>query len=64
MIMKVSHEKMQQYVDRINSQFPVAALFDGYRIRMFKHKNLVVGGSQDWIYYHNIDKKGVSFCTL
>ena len=52
---KVPHKQMQQYVDQINKQFPVDALWDGYKIRMFKRSNLVIGGSQDWTYYHNID---------
>jgi hypothetical protein len=46
---------MQKIVDSINGQFPVDALWNGYKIRMFKRKNLVVGGSQDWMYFHNID---------
>lgn len=48
-------EEMQRYVDQINGSFPVNALWDGYMIRKFKKNNLVIGGSQDWIYYHNID---------
>ncbi|MEM7102724.1 MAG: hypothetical protein AAF502_06265 [Bacteroidota bacterium] len=51
----IPHAEMQQYVDKINSKFSVHALWDGYYIRMFKRRNLVIGGSQDWIYYHNID---------
>jgi hypothetical protein len=46
---------MQRYVDRINRQLPAHALWDGYQIRIFKRKNLVISGSQDWIYFHNID---------
>jgi hypothetical protein len=62
----VSHSKMQQYVDQINSKLLVHALWNGYKIRMFKRKNLVIGGSQDWIYYHNIDVifKKVTFFNL
>lgn len=51
----VPRADMQRYVDRINEQLPVHALWDGYYIRMFKRKNLVIGGSQDWIYFHNVD---------
>ncbi len=50
-----THKEMQIYTDKLNSQFSVHALWNGYNIRMFKHKNLVIGGSQDWIYYHDID---------
>lgn len=59
-------EEMQQYVDQINGSFPVNALWDGYMIRKFKKNNLVIGGSQDWIYYHNIDVmfKKVTFFNL
>lgn len=51
----IPRPEMQRYVDQINRKLPVHALWNGYRIRMFKRKNLVIGGSQDWIYYHNID---------
>lgn len=62
----ISHTQMQTFVDKINAQFPAHALWDGYYIRIFKRKNLVIGGSQDWIYYHNIDVifKKVSFFNL
>ena len=57
---------MQQYVDQVNEQLPVHALWNGYKIRVFKRKNLVISGSQDWIYYHNIDLifKKVTFFNL
>ncbi len=52
---KISHDQMQKYVDHVNSKFLVSALWNGYKIRMFKRSNLVIGGSQDWVYFHNID---------
>lgn len=52
---RISQSQMQEFVDRINAQLPVHALWDGYKIRIFKRKNLVISGSQDWIYHHNID---------
>ncbi|MEZ4688480.1 MAG: hypothetical protein R3B47_21185 [Bacteroidia bacterium] len=57
---------MQQFVDKINAQLPVHAFWDGYYIRMFKRNNLMIGGSQDWIYYHNVDLifKKVTFFNL
>jgi hypothetical protein len=51
----IPHEQMQRYVDQINQEFQVGALWNGYGIRMLKKNNLVIGGSQDWIYFHNID---------
>ncbi|MBR9920486.1 MAG: hypothetical protein GYB31_06575 [Bacteroidetes bacterium] len=62
----ISHRDMQQFVDKINEQLPVHAMWDGYQIRKFKRKNLVIGGSQDWIYYHNVDLifKQVTFFNL
>ena len=62
----ISREDMQRYVDNINAKFSVHALWNGYKIRIFKRKNLVIGGSQDWIYYHNIDVifKKVTFFNL
>lgn len=64
--MKISHEQMQTYVDRINERLPVHTMWDGYYIRKFKRKNLVIGGSQGWIYYHNVDLifKQVTFYNL
>ncbi|MCB9233355.1 MAG: hypothetical protein H6581_16985 [Bacteroidia bacterium] len=46
---------MQKIVDRINASFSVHALWNGYRIRMFRRKNLVISGSQNWTYYRNLD---------
>jgi hypothetical protein len=61
-----SQSEITKYVNDINAQLPAHALWDGYYIRKFKKKNLVIGGSQDWIYYHNIDLifKKVSFYNL
>lgn len=64
--MKISHEQMQAYVDRINEKLPAHTMWDGYYIRKFKRNNLVIGGSQDWIYYHDVDLifKKVTFYNL
>lgn len=51
----ITHSQMQQHVNQVNDKFSVHALLDGYQIRMFKRKDLVIGGSFDWTYYHNID---------
>lgn len=51
----ITHSQMQTYVDQINQKFNVHGCWDGYYIRLFKRKNLVIGGSQDWCYYHNLD---------
>lgn len=62
----VSHTKMQEFTDQINRDLPVNAFWNGFKIRMFKRGNLVIGGSQDWTYYHNIDLifKKVTFFNL
>jgi hypothetical protein len=62
----ISRKEMKCYVNTINAAFPVNALWDGYKIRKFKKRNLVIGGSQDWIYFHNIDVifKKVTFFNL
>ena len=50
-----TREEIQAYTDKINAQFSVHEMWNGYHIRMFKRKNLVIGGSQDWTCFHNID---------
>lgn len=51
----IPHPEMQKYVDQINQKLPAHAMWNDYYIRMFKRKNLVIDGSQDWVYYHDID---------
>lgn len=51
----IPHAQMQEYVNQINQKFPIHSCSDGYNIRLFKQKNLVIGGSRDWTYCHNVD---------
>ena len=46
---------MQKIVEKINADLPLHSLWDGFWVRSFKRRTLVISGSLDRIYYRDYD---------